>query len=161
MDIHADQNLRLAQKMLEQQGEINMLRERLNETASELGWECLKRQEAEAERDDYWTQLGVVGDKAIAEHERAEKAETKNIHLRSQLEAESVVSSALADEVDVLKAELAEVHIKHQNEIASLQALADRFRRQDDERHASLLAELAELKDTISSGFTVDAEGER
>lgn len=74
-EIHADQNLRLSQKMLEQQGEINRLKRRVEELENPDGATCVCGREYPTE------ECPVHGVMRLLIDERA-----KNASLRAEIE---------------------------------------------------------------------------
>ena len=119
------------------------LRRQLADAEAELQGRTERAWQAQRERDEARRELADVHhDLTLTVGDAYTSARSAAVEVMRQL-------AAAEAEVERLRAELAEARAKHQTEIASLQRLADRFRQQDDDRHARLLTERDALKAAI------------
>lgn len=127
-----------------QQGAENAaLLARARYVEAELQGRTERAWQAQRERDEARRELADVHhDLTLTVGDAYTSARSAAVEVMRQL-------AAAEAEVERLRAELAEARAKHQTEIASLQRLADRFRQQDDDRHARLLTERDALKAAI------------
>jgi hypothetical protein len=75
---------------------VDALRDRLSETANELGWERLKRQEAEAEQERLQVIYRALNAAMVEVVERAERTEAELIVLKAAI-ASSTIAQFAAD----------------------------------------------------------------